>query len=120
MTDIRYYAGRRGDDAGFADWMLALVDQSPERTGVIEIPRASDEELDACEDRMRRAFAIAQRQRPRLVVTVRPATQELCNSDVADVQAVLVVHEHEWVGGLCVRGCATREDDRPAATERTR
>ena len=52
---------------------------------------------------MSRVFDIAKEERPDLAVKILPAAYK---GDHAGVTALaVVIHEHEWVGGMCVRGC---------------
>lgn len=95
-----------GEDADLAAWMLSLVDAAPDRLAFIQIPRTTDEHLDALEDKTRRAFDLARRDRPELRVKLLPPFAELLGGHSQDdIALVVVLHEHLWVGGECVRGC---------------
>lgn len=95
-----------GDDADLAGWMLSLVDEAPDRLAFIQVPRTTDEKLDVLEDKTRRAFDLARRDRPDLRVKLLPPLLELLGGHSPDdIALVVVLHEHLWVGGVCVRGC---------------
>lgn len=97
-----------GDDQIVADRLLALVDSDVDRTVMITVDDAPDDKLDEQEARMIRVFDLAKEERPNLAVKILPAAYVGENSGVTAL--AVVVHEHEWVGGGCVRGCGeTRE-----------
>jgi len=93
-----------------AERFLTLVDASPDRLAIIKIP--DDGDIDAIEDKFRRAYDLAKRERPDLAVKLLPPL-ELAGHRVSTGTALLaVIHEHRWVGGTCVNGC---RDTKPAA-----
>ena len=92
------------DPDQIAGWMLELVDESPDKLAIVTIPPHSDEDdLDALEARFISAYNIAKAQRPNLSVKLLHAL-ETHNGMPRDRIAV-AVHEHQWIGGKCVRGC---------------
>lgn len=95
------------DDQALADWMMGLLDTSPDRLTIIEVPPVrSDHDLDELEETTRRAFNIAKEERPNLTVKTIPGT----NVMTGERRILLALHEHRWVGGECVNGCReTRE-----------
>ena len=98
----------RDNHGELAAWMLHLVDGSPNRLGIIEIPHEAvrtEEQTDELEDVVRREFNRAKRDRPGLAVALTPATP-----DYPDAAVLVSVHEHRWVGGECVHGCGERRD----------
>ena len=92
-----------GDHEAFADWMLRVVDKSPDRMGMFPMPTVEGDEIDALEEDCRRAYNIAKAQRRDLSVKVLHALDE--RDDPPQSRILLVVHEHRWVGGQCVNGC---------------
>lgn len=103
---IRY--DEHGDDNARAAWLLSLIDGSPDRLAVVPIPRtATDEQFDAMEARMIRAYELAKEERPGLAVKLLPPLADLLpiGGRSENVALLMVIHEHEWVGGECVRGC---------------
>lgn len=89
----------------FAAWMLEMVDGSPDRLAIVEVPPTdSDDELDQFEDATRRAFDLAKAQRPFLTAS----TISGANVATGARRILLALHEHEWVGGECVNGCRER------------
>ncbi len=105
-TPIRKY-DHDGEDQDFAKWMLKMVDESPDRLAMIEVPPTeSDDELDALEDATRRAFDLAKLDRPNLVIRTIPGR----NVVTGERRILLELHEHRWVGGGCVNGCG---EERP-------
>lgn len=105
---IRY--DENGDDDERAAWLLALIDESPDRLAVVPIPDCADEQLDALEERFIRAYDIAKLQRPGLAVKLLPALEIGGRPVSAGTAALVVIHEHKWVAGQCVNGC---RDTRP-------
>jgi hypothetical protein len=102
-----------GDHEAFADWMLAVVDSSPDKLAVFPMPVGaddSDEEIDSVEDIVRRAYDIAKEQRPNLGVKLLHALDD--RNGTPESRLLVVIHEHQWVGGQCVNGCPdTRKGD---------
>ena len=97
------------DDDDARRWMLGLVDASPDKLAFIAIPHAAtDAELDAEQEWFDRVYESAKAERPDLGVKL------LYGVDVGNGRgrshAIVVLHEHRWVGGRCVNGCPdTRE-----------
>ena len=99
-----------GDDQAFADWMLELIDEGPDRLAVIEITRpASMRQLEHMEETFLRAYDIAKAERPDLSVKIMPVVHR-ASVGPRRADALVVLHEHRWVGGECVNGC---RDKRP-------
>jgi hypothetical protein len=95
-----------GDYHAFADWMLRVVDSSPDKLALFPMPVGmanTDEEIDACEEDVRRAYDIAKARRRNLSVKILHALDD--RSAVPVSRVLVVIHEHKWVGGLCVNGC---------------
>ena len=99
-----------GDDRAFADWMLELIDESPDKLAMIGMRRSDVvPRVDEVEDALIRAYDLAKAERPDLGVQLLPVLFR--GSDVKDGSDVLVVlHEHKWVGGQCVNGCRDRRE----------
>jgi hypothetical protein len=91
-----------------AAWMLRLVDESPDRLAIIEVPHSAvrtDDDIAALEAVFIREHDRAKADRPDLSVNLAPG-------DARHPRAAMLVavHEHRWVGGRCVNGCRdTRE-----------
>jgi hypothetical protein len=98
----------RDNHGELAAMMLRLVDRSPDRLAILEVPHElvrTDAEADANEAIVRREFDRAKAERPGLVVAIKPG-----NEDFPNAALLVAVHEHEWVGGRCANGCPdTRE-----------
>ena len=95
-----------GDHGAFADWMLSVVDSSPDKLGIFPMPvgsKSSDDEIDAVEEDVRRAYDIAKARRRDLSVKLLHALDERNGAPRSCV--LVVIHEHKWVGGHCVNGC---------------
>jgi hypothetical protein len=89
-----------------AEWLLNIVDESPDRLAIITIPpHRDDDDLDYLEGRFIAAYDIAKNRRPNLSVKALHAMDGSNRSRI-----VVAVHEHEWVGGQCVRGCPDIRD----------
>jgi hypothetical protein len=84
--------------------MLAAIDRSNDRLAVFAIPilAFTPDLADETEDIVRREFNRAKQDRPHLAVQLVPAAHEA-------FACLLYVHEHEFVGGHCIRGCRHRE-----------
>ncbi len=97
-----------GDDNERATWMLSLIDGSPDHLAVVPIPRTRTEaQFDDIEARMIRAFDLAKEQRPDLAVKFLPPLADLmpAGQNASATALLMVLHEHAFVGGECVRGC---------------
>jgi hypothetical protein len=92
--------------------MLSLLDDGDQRFAIVEIPSSTpDHQLDMVEAAFIRAYDRAKRERPNLAVKLEgPDHPRL--KDYPNARGLIVLHEHEWVGGHCVNGCT---DTRPAA-----
>jgi hypothetical protein len=99
------------EDDERAAWMLSLIDASgPDKRVVIAVERPDgDERIDDLEEQTRRAFNLAKAERPGLAVKLLPAAFVGERADRTTAIAV-VLHEHQWVGGLCVNGCTDTRD----------
>ncbi len=95
-----------GDDQAFADWMLEMIERDPNRVAMIGVRRSRVlPRVDEMEDGLRRAFNLAKAKRPDLGIKILPAIFRGSNAKQgADV--LVVLHEHRFVGGRCVHGCA--------------
>lgn len=100
-----------GDASDLAAWMLSLIDDGPDGLAFIQIPRGTDDQLDALEHKVNKALDIARLDRPELGVKLLPPLVEILGGHSQDdIAFVVVLHEHQWVGGACLRGCGeTRE-----------
>jgi len=96
------------DDHERAAWLIDVVDSDPRRhTAPIIMPFAdTDEALDALEDEFVRAFEIARAGGRRFGVKLLHA-QDVGRGEESRI--VAVVHEHRFVGGVCVNGCSDVE-----------
>lgn len=93
------------DDDERAAWLIERVDEDRRHVAPILMPYAdSDEALDAIEDEFRRAFDLVRASGRRLGVKLLAAQ----DADSAESRIVAVVHEHRFVGGVCVNGCPAR------------
>ena len=101
-----------GDHQELADWMLAVIDKSPDKLALFPMPvgaDSSDEEIDALEEEVRQAYEIAKAERPDLGVKLLHALDT--RNGTPRSRLLMVIHEHKWVGGRCVNGCRdTRKD----------
>ncbi len=94
-----------GDDDAFARWMIRQVDKSEEALAIVEIPDTDrSDDLEQLEAACRRALALAQAERPELTARTL-GTVPLGAPRPRAPKLLLVLHEHRWVGGECVRGC---------------
>lgn len=88
--------------------LLTLVDEDPNRVAYVAMPHAATEpEIDAHEDAFRRAYDRAKAERPGLSVKLLHA-QDVGHgprNGPARSRVLVVLHEHRWVGGMCVHGC---------------
>lgn len=103
---IRY--DENGDDDERAAWMLSLIDGSPDHLAVVPIPRTQTEaQFEDIEARMIRAFDLAKAERPDLAVKFLPPLAEFMpmGQNASGTAVLLVLHEHCYVAGECVRGC---------------
>ncbi len=99
-----------GDDQAFADWMLKLIDEGPDRLAVIEIEHpGSMKKIEHMEATLIRAYDIAKAERPNLSVKIMPVTHR-ASVGPRRADALVVLHEHMWVGGECVNGCGDRRE----------
>lgn len=98
----------RDNPGALAAFMLRLVDQSPDRLAIIEVPHEAvptDDAIDAVEAVFIREYDRAKTDRPNLSVALKAGT-----SQHPTAALLVAVHEHRWVGGYCVHGCSeTRE-----------
>jgi hypothetical protein len=98
----------RENQGELAAWMLHLVDESPDKLGIIEIPHdmvRTAVEINQAEEVVSREFDRAKRDRPNLSVKITPPTAKTPNA------ALLIhVHEHHWIGGHCIHGCPDERD----------
>jgi hypothetical protein len=94
-----------------AEWMIGLVDHSPDKLAIVKMPpHQDDDDLDQLEALFIAAYDIAKAQRPNLSVKLLRAVETI-QGQPRDRVAV-AVHEHCWVAGLCVNGCPdTRKGD---------
>jgi hypothetical protein len=93
----------RDNPGELAAFMLRLVDESPDNLGLIEVPHIAvrtDEQADATEAVIMREYSRAKAERPNLSVALKTGTPDYPNAAY-----LVAVHEHQWVGGQCVRGC---------------
>jgi hypothetical protein len=93
----------RDNHGALAAWMLRLVDESPYRLAIIEVPHSAvrtDDEIDALEGVFIREYDRAKAERPNLSVKLAPGDTQHPRTAM-----LVAVHEHEWVAGHCVRGC---------------
>src|SRR4051812_2294605 len=91
-----------------ADWILGLVDESPNRLAMIDVPWGTEDELDTMETVLRESYDIAKERRPDLSIKIGPPKDDDLSTAVR-----VAVHEHAWVGGYCANGCP---DKRPFAS----
>jgi hypothetical protein len=100
-----------GDHEAFAEWMLSVIDKSPDRLALFPMPhRDTDEGLDELEDVVRAAYDLAKAKRPNLAVKILHGVD--LGNGVRNSEIVVVIHEHQWVAGHCVNGCPdTRKGD---------
>lgn len=92
------------DDDDRAAWLLRLLDASADRLALISVAEpATDAELDALEDDLIRGYDLAKSQRPSLAVQLIPSFA--AGDRAVERGLVIVLHEHKWVGGMCVNGC---------------
>lgn len=99
------------DDRDAAAWMLGLLDASPDKLAIITVPDPGDDvKRDELDERLVRIFDLAKLERPDLGVRMLPVA---FNGERAPLTALMIqLHEHEWIGGGCIRGCG---ETRPAA-----
>jgi len=91
------------DDHERAAWLIERVDEDHRHTAPILMPYAgTDEALDALEDEFGRAFEIARASGRRLGVKLLHA-QDVGRGEESRI--VAIIHEHRFVGGVCVNGC---------------
>jgi len=89
------------------DFMLELLDQSPDRLAVVAISLGDDiDELDAI---VIAGFDLAKAERPDLGVKVAPGLDP-----EGDEALLMAVHQHSWIGGECLHGCG---EQRPVDDE---
>jgi len=87
-----------------AAWLLDLVDESPDRLAIVTMPlHRDDDDLDRLETLFISAYDLAKAERPDLSVKILHAVL-VADGRWRDRIAV-AVHEHQWIGGACVRGC---------------
>jgi hypothetical protein len=96
-----------------AEWMLRIVDESPDRLAILEVPpHRDDDDLDRLEGQFIAAYDVAKDARPDLSVKLL-RSMDVHNGRPRD-RIIVAVHEHRWVGGVCVHGCP---DTRPVDGE---
>jgi hypothetical protein len=102
---------RHDDDESLKDWILMIVDESPDRLAIIKMPVVTtDDELDELEEEVRRAYDLAKDERPNLSVKLLHGVDTGGPHD-GESRVIVVIHEHKWVAGQCVNGCPdTRKD----------
>lgn len=92
------------DDHHLKDWMLGLLDKSADKLAFITVPDPGDDaKLDAIDERLVRVYDLAKAERPDLGVKQLPAA--FAGERAASTAYVMVLHEHRWIGGQCLRGC---------------
>lgn len=64
--------------------------------------------LDEMEANLIRAYDLAKQERPNLSVKVIPSVPIPGQGRPPKSDIMVVVHEHEFVGGVCVNGCTDR------------
>jgi hypothetical protein len=79
--------------------MIYHLDQSRDRHVVFELPRC-DPEFPAFMDAFVAAFECAKGRRPDLAMQAQPLIE-----DFPQTRVLIAVHEHAFVGGVCVRAC---------------
>jgi hypothetical protein len=90
----------RENPGELAAWMLELIDESPDKLAILEVPIAWADDLNGVEAVFIREFDRAKLERPDLGVKLTAGGAER-----PDVALLIAVHEHQWVGGMCVHGC---------------
>lgn len=102
---IEYSASDISDDPSeLAATMIELVDSSAIHAAGIAIEPPADGTVDELGDIVRRAFDLARHERPDLAVKMgRPPTDR-------GIAISLLIHEHQWAGGECLRGCGETRD----------
>lgn len=103
MTDHIDWNEMRDNHGALAAWMLNLVDKSPDRLAILEVPHAAvrtDDEIHDIEAVFIREYDRAKADRPNLAVKLTPG-----DADHPNAAMLVAVHEHQWVGGRCVNGC---------------
>ena len=108
MTNKIGWREMRDNPGALAAFMLRLVDESPDRLVIIEVPHwavRTDDDVENVEAMFIREYDRAKADRPNLSVRLAPG-----DADHPRAAMLVAVHEHRWVGGSCVNGCAeTRE-----------
>jgi hypothetical protein len=94
------------DGGRLAGYLLERLDQGEQRFAALAIPKdLPDIHLDEVQDAFDRAYERAKRERPNLCVKLEgPGHPRL--QHYPDAQGLVILHEHAWVGGVCVNGCA--------------
>lgn len=90
-----------------AQWLLDRIDASPDRLAFIGL-RITDDATDDANQHVEDQFAAAYHRA--LAERGNLGHKLLCARDVIDGQdrakrIIIVVHEHQWIGGQCIRGC---------------
>lgn len=102
------------DDEDARDRILALIDESPSRHVIIAMPHAkTNADLDALEEHFRRVYDLAKDARPDLAVKLHHNNVDTGHG-TNQSRIVALIHEHLWVGGVCIHGC---RDTRPVGGE---
>lgn len=105
FTPVHSFEGD-SDPVALADQMLALLDESLDRLAIFALPidnTSTTDRVEEWEDRIRAAYDVAKRRRPELAV--RWHYRRL--GSASSPQMVVELHEHEWIGGVCVNNCKT-------------
>jgi hypothetical protein len=114
-NDFSRFTNRKGIDwrrmrdnhGALAAFLVRLMDRSPNRLAILEIPPAAvlNDQVDEVEEVVRREYGRAKLDRPDLGLSLAPAT-----ADYPDTALLVAVHEHHWIGGRCVHGCSKQRD----------
>ena len=87
-----------------AAWLLNIIDESPDKLAMIQMPpHDDDDDLGYIEARFIAAYDHAKAARPNLCVKLLRSV-DLHNGSPRD-RIIAAVHEHHWVGGECINGC---------------
>jgi hypothetical protein len=96
----------RENPGRLAAFMLHHIDANPNRLAVFEVPpEAVAVGIHTVERVFTREYERAKAERPNLCMNIAPA-----GADYPDAAWLVAIHEHEWVGGRCARGCGHTRD----------